>query len=427
MTMGPHVARVTLCAALLAGTPAPADEPSQVRVSAAVANVRAEASSRARVLFQVRAGQVLKVAAVEGDWYRVETADGRRGYLSKTVAAPVAAAAAPDPEPAAPPAVSGMAIEHEGVACVVAGRFTRIAARAEPADRVARARVYFRAAGHPAWYHVAMVPAQAGLAGILPKARKDTTRVEYYVEVLGRDLGEGRTREYAPPVVADPGGCSRTLAAAFLTAAKVAVGSPPGAPPLPPGFEPAGVVAEGASTTAGGAEKRFPRTALLIGGGAVVVGGVVLAAGGGDGAAGPDQPAAVFSNARFNPASVTCTSTAGRGGFFLATIFVDVTNRGSQDLTITSASDVLTFVSVTPGAGNAVGESISQANLRFSPASVPASGAATIQLDAPLSFRSPSTCSAFSGSSQLQAQLTIVTSAGTFNVQTGAPLSLVYP
>ena len=49
-----------------------------VRIRSTVANVRAEGSAEARVLFQVRAGDVLRLLDVAGDWLHVEAADGRR-------------------------------------------------------------------------------------------------------------------------------------------------------------------------------------------------------------------------------------------------------------------------------------------------------------------------------------------------------------
>jgi len=63
----------------------------------------------------------------------------------------------------------------------------------------------------------------------------------------------------------------------------------------------------------------------------------------------------------------------------------------------------------------------------FSPAQVPANGSATVQFQVPLRFSRVDACSGISGVSQLNGQVTIVTSAGTFSAQTTNSLSLVYP
>ena len=71
---------VIVAASLFAALAAAED----VRIRGTVANVRAEGSSQGKVLFQVKAGDVLRLLDVAGDWLHVETADGRRGYVSKT-------------------------------------------------------------------------------------------------------------------------------------------------------------------------------------------------------------------------------------------------------------------------------------------------------------------------------------------------------
>jgi hypothetical protein len=418
---------------VLASYPSVTAEGREVQVTAAVANVRAQASTAARVIFQVRAGDALKLLEVSGDWYHVEASDGRRGYLFKKLGqertAPPPTAAPSSPASSSAPTQT-LAIRHDEVQCVVAGKHTKIEARFEPGDGVARARTYFRSHGGAAWYFVEMKAAEEGFAGILPRARKDTKRIDYYVQVFDRTFGESRTQEYAPEVVSDAGACSKKTVAAFLPSAKVIVGAPAGAPAIPPGFEAAGLVTDGATTATGAAEPApgggAGKKALLIGGGAAAVGlAAVLAGGGGSEAATPSGPS--FSNARFSPASVTCTSTQRQNGFFVADILVDARNPAAQPLTISSASDVLTFTSVAPQSGNNVGESIQQASIRFSPSQVDANGSATIQLQAPLSFRFPASCRALSGTSQLAAELTIVTSNGTFRVQTTNTFSLIYP
>ncbi len=79
------------------------------------------------VLFQVKAGDVLRLLDVAGDWLHVETADGRRGYVSKTVADVIAPA--PPARTAAPAASSTggtLAIDHKEVGCIVGDRYPRL-------------------------------------------------------------------------------------------------------------------------------------------------------------------------------------------------------------------------------------------------------------------------------------------------------------
>src|SRR5687767_4073639 len=91
---------LAIAAALIQAHAAAADD---VRIRSAVANVRAGGSTEARVLFQVKAGDVLRLLDVSGNWLHVEAADGRRGYVSKALAGVIPSAAAPTSAPAAPP------------------------------------------------------------------------------------------------------------------------------------------------------------------------------------------------------------------------------------------------------------------------------------------------------------------------------------
>jgi hypothetical protein len=411
-----------------------------------VANIRSGPSTQAGILFQVKAGEVLKLLEAKGDWYHVETSAGRRGYLFHSLATERTTPAGTPPPSAPSPASSsagassqpgpGLAILHDGVDCVVTGKYTKIEARFDPAERVARARTYFRSAGTSAWYYVEMKPAEGSFVGVLPRTRKNTKSIDYYVQVLDKAFAESRTTEYAPEVVADAGVCSKKSLAAFLPSAKVIVGAPAGGPPIPIGFDAAGIVAEAAPATASGTPGAAAgsegtgkggfggQKALLIGGGVVAAGLVVLVAGGGGGSSAPAGP--TFRNARFNPDSVTCSSTIPRNGFFSIDIVVEASNPAGQPLTISAASDVLTYTAVAPNT-NSVGENITQASLRFSPAQVPANGSAIIQFQVPLRFSRVDACSGISGVSQLNGQVTIVTSAGNFSAQTTNSLSLVYP
>lgn len=169
-------------------------------------------------------------------------------------------------------------IEHDAVGCIVADRHPRIEARLAPAEGVSRVRVYFRAAGTTAWYFVEM-KSDAGLfQAALPKPKKATKAIDYYVEALSRSFGETRTPEYQPVVVAEAGGCDRRVAAALLSA-PVALGAAAGSPAVPAGFASAGIA------SAGGVSAGLVVAAVVVGGGAIA-GGVVAASKSGDDAPG---------------------------------------------------------------------------------------------------------------------------------------------
>jgi hypothetical protein len=154
-----------------------------------------------------------------------------------------------------------VAIEHDAVGCVAAGKFPRFTARLVPAESVARARLHFRPQGWPHWYSVPMARERDGFFGLLPKPEAKLARLEYYISVTDASFQESRTSEHAPAVVSGPGGCQQgKVLALAVRAARVIVHSPEGvanAPLVPAGFSTDGVVAGatargGTSTAAAG-------------------------------------------------------------------------------------------------------------------------------------------------------------------------------
>ncbi|PYQ15210.1 MAG: hypothetical protein DMF79_20010, partial [Acidobacteria bacterium] len=120
---------------------------------------------------------------------------------------------------------------------MVAGKFALLSARFDPAESVARARVQFRAEGGPVWYYVEMKPQAGAFLGTLPKPRKSTKKIQYYIEVVDKAFAESRTAEYAPDVVDGAAACGMKKAmAGVANAASVVVGGPAGAPLIPAGF-----------------------------------------------------------------------------------------------------------------------------------------------------------------------------------------------
>src|SRR5262249_20176252 len=121
----------------------------------------------------------------------------------------------------------GIAIEHEAIGCVVAGKFSVVDACFAPGTELARARVYFRPEGTPSWYYVdnwghRMPRAQATcLQTTLPKAKKSLVNkhVEYYLEAVGKSMGESQSAHYSPLVVTSEGECKDKKPAAVLPGA----------------------------------------------------------------------------------------------------------------------------------------------------------------------------------------------------------------
>lgn len=121
-------------------------------------------------------------------------------------------------------AEAAITIDHKQVGCVVAGRFPRISARIGPIANVARARVYFRAAGAGNWYFVDMRPEGEMFYGALPKPKPTTRQIEYYVQAVDESSAESRTQDYSP-VVAGAAECDKKglVSTASLAKAKVVV------------------------------------------------------------------------------------------------------------------------------------------------------------------------------------------------------------
>ena len=184
----------------------------------------------------------------------------------------------------APASAQAPAIDHQQVACVVAEKFALFSARFDPAESVARARVHFRAEGGPVWYYVEMKPQGGAFQGTLPKPRKTTKKIQYYIEVVDKAFAESRTPEYAPDVVDGAAACGVQKAmAAVVNAASVVVSGPVGAPLIPAGFASSGIVAAGAAAgVAVGAAAGISTAAIVAGvvGGGAAVAGVVVATGG---------------------------------------------------------------------------------------------------------------------------------------------------
>src|SRR6185436_9204607 len=176
-----------------------------------------------------------------------------------------------------------LTINHDQVGCIVAGQYAKLQACFAPGDSLKLARVYFRAQGTPTYYYVDMKPGPkpaataageappAGLScldGILPKAQKTITGVDYYIEGTNKAFGTARTAEYTPIVVESAQECKKQFPAApVVEKATVVVGGAQGVP--------AGFAAASVGAAAGGSSVLLP--ALVVGGGAAVAGAAIVA------------------------------------------------------------------------------------------------------------------------------------------------------
>ena len=192
-----------------------------------------------------------------------------------------------------------VAIEHQDVACIVAGQFPVLDACFRPGPDLARARVYFRPEGAANWYYVeASTPTPARTddpaellcrRATLPKPKKSLLdkHVEYYVEATGKRLESSQTETYRPLVVRNEGECKKK-AAPFVPNATVQV-----FPVMPAAFAAGG----GLSGTA---------LVAVVGAGVAGGAGVVVAATNGGGSTPTTQPATPSTTAP--PATVPTTT-----------------------------------------------------------------------------------------------------------------------
>jgi SH3 domain-containing protein len=315
--------------------PAFAAGADDVRVRSTVANIRAEGSAQGKVLFQVKAGDVLRVIGVAGDWLQVETADGRRGFVSKSVTEAVSAAApARSSAPAAPAGRSTagtLAIDHKEVGCIVGDRYPRLDACFQPAGQLGNAKVLFRAGDSNPWYAVDLMPEGACHIAYLPKPLAKTTEIQYYVAAVDKSFNERQQPETAPEtayrarVVKNQGDCDslKKMAASVakvarpivVAAGRTGMGAPAVLGALLVGFSQEGVIlasaavaagaggaaAAGASAGAAGSGGGIGTGTLAVAGGVVAAGALVAAVAGGGGGGGDEPACTAFDLAGQNP------------------------------------------------------------------------------------------------------------------------------
>jgi hypothetical protein len=209
------------------------------------------AVGRAPSMIAVSAGQV---AMADVDLAPIPGAT----VASNTAQDPAAAGGQLPSLPSAP--ATSTEIIHDPIGCLVAGQFPLIDANINPAASVARARVYFKAAGSEDWYYVEMTPAEAGFVGKLPRPKIEASPITYYVQATTTEFGENKTAEIEAIVVAEAKDCPGDKKVAGIgppgevTVFSAATGS---------AIAPVGFAAGGLALTAG-------TLALVLGGAAAI-------------------------------------------------------------------------------------------------------------------------------------------------------------
>jgi hypothetical protein len=180
---------------------------------------------------------------------------------------------------------AGIEIEHEPLTCVPADRFVTVVAKGSPAERVSRADLEFRVDPASPWYSTSMELDRGEWSGVLPRATATLRHFEYRISMAGLASEASASPTIAVNVVGDASNCDGR--GRMSVGSSIVVRVPRGAPvvpPVPEGFNPAGVVA---------AQEREPakskKTLLALGGVGAVGAAVGLAVAGSSGAKAPRQ------------------------------------------------------------------------------------------------------------------------------------------
>jgi hypothetical protein len=164
-------------------------------------------------------------------------------------------------------AQSQLDIAGSNAKCMIAGEFPQLDAIVQPADQVAKVRVYFKSALANDWYYVDAAPQAGNFVGVLPKPNVNAGPITYYFEAVSKDLTPMRSAEVSAKVVESAGACGDDKPAAIAAAGPAAVFGPAGATV---GF--AGTAVAGTAITAGVAGGAVLGTTALVGAGIVAAG-----------------------------------------------------------------------------------------------------------------------------------------------------------
>jgi len=158
-----------------------------------------------------------------------------------------------------PAPATATTIQHDAIRCFIEGEFPLIPARIEPAEKVARGRVFFHAVQSDTFYYVEMTPSEEGFVGKLPRPKLEASPITYFVEGMSTEFGEARTPDIEALVVKDKDECEGRVAAAGPPGDVTVFSAATGAAVKPIGFAAGGILAAGG-------------VLLLLAGGAAAVG-----------------------------------------------------------------------------------------------------------------------------------------------------------
>jgi hypothetical protein len=153
-------------------------------------------------------------------------------------------------------------ILHDPIDCLIEGEWPLIDSIIQPAENIARARVYFRSALGSSYYFIEMEAdlVTGAFTGKLPKPKLEASPITYYIEATTTDFGEVTTPEIDAVVIPDEEDCDGRVAAigppGQVTVFSAATGS---SLAVPAGFAAGGLAIAGT-------------TIALIAGGAVAAG-----------------------------------------------------------------------------------------------------------------------------------------------------------
>lgn len=140
-----------------------------------------------------------------------------------------------------PATAQQLAISEARQDCILRAPYPMLAAVIEPAEQVVAAWLHFRAAQSPGFHWLRMQAAGDRFEAVLPVPAPDTTEIVYFVEAAPASGEPVRTEPHTVRVVDDEQGCDDPAAGTFGGDPRIVVAGPPGAPAVPPGFEPTGI------------------------------------------------------------------------------------------------------------------------------------------------------------------------------------------
>jgi hypothetical protein len=141
-----------------------------------------------------------------------------------------------------PAAAQQLVISEARQDCIPRTPYPVLDAVVRPAEQVAAAWLHFRAAQSPTFHWLRMSATGGRFEAILPAPSRETREVVYFVEAAAVGAEPVRTELYTARVVDDEQGCDDEPAGIFRGEPRIVVAGPPGAPPVPAGFAPSGIV-----------------------------------------------------------------------------------------------------------------------------------------------------------------------------------------